>query len=104
MTRAPMNLSEIEEACRFVAAWRDDDEDLRIPDNQFGRTLYDATGLLCNEVPKLIAALRAVEEALSGHPECDVHPGDDPPITCGWKRAVADVRQALSGIDTGRQG
>ena len=32
--------------------------------------------------------------ALDGHPACDVHPDDDP-VSCGWKRAVADVRRAL---------
>lgn len=41
-------------------------------------------------------SLDRVRKALSGHPACDVHPGDDP-ITCGWKRAVADIRRALDG-------
>lgn len=35
-----------------------------------------------------------IREALAGHPTCNVHPDEDP-ISCGWKRAVADVVQAL---------
>ena len=38
-----------------------------------------------------VAAVRAT---LAGHPSCDVHPDGDP-ITCGWRRAVADA--ALDG-------
>ena len=34
------------------------------------------------------------EEAPDGHPVCDARPDDDP-VSCGWKRAVADVRRAL---------
>lgn len=44
----------------------------------------------------LAAKLAAVRAALAGHPRCDVHPGDDA-ITCGWKRAVADVQAVLDG-------
>ena len=40
------------------------------------------------------AALAPIRAALDGHPVCDVHPDDDP-VSCGWKRAVADVRRAL---------
>lgn len=44
------------------------------------------------------AALEAVIDrartALSGHPRCEVHPADDL-VSCGWKRAVADVQRAL---------
>ena len=39
-------------------------------------------------------ALAPIRTALDGHPVCDVHPDDDP-VSCGWKRAVADVRRAL---------
>ena len=39
-------------------------------------------------------ALAPIRAALDGHPACDVHPDDDP-VSCGWKRAVADVRRAL---------
>ena len=39
-------------------------------------------------------ALAPIRAALGGHPACDVHPDDDP-VSCGWKRAVADVRRAL---------
>jgi len=46
------------------------------------------------DLPALSKALRAVIEALAGHPECDVHPDDDP-VTCGWKAAVIDVRNAI---------
>ena len=38
--------------------------------------------------------LAPIRAALDGHPVCDVHPDDDP-VSCGWKRAVADVRRAL---------
>jgi hypothetical protein len=38
--------------------------------------------------------LAPIRAALGGHPVCDVHPDDDP-VSCGWKRAVADVRRAL---------
>ena len=43
------------------------------------------------------ATLDAIREASHRHPEtCDRHdPGD--PITCGWKRAVIDMRNALEG-------
>lgn len=44
----------------------------------------------------LAAKLAAVRDALAGHPVCDVHPDDDP-ISCCWKRAVADVQTALDG-------
>ena len=47
------------------------------------------------------AGLRArIEAALSNHPRiCDVH-GEGEPITCGWKRAVADVERALPAEPT----
>ena len=38
--------------------------------------------------------LAPIRAALAGHPVCDIHPDDDP-VSCGWKRAVADVRRAL---------
>lgn len=38
--------------------------------------------------------LAPVRAALDGHPVCNVHPDGDYP-SCGWKRAVADVRRAL---------
>ncbi|MEV4127109.1 hypothetical protein [Nocardia sp. NPDC049707] len=38
-----------------------------------------------------------VRSALSGHPRCDVHP-DTGPVSCGWKRAVADVQHALGEV------
>lgn len=44
---------------------------------------------------KQSAALTAVNEALAGYPACDEHTEDDP-ISCGWKRAVADARAALT--------
>ena len=40
------------------------------------------------------ATLAPIRTALDGHPVCDTRPDDDYP-TCGWKRAVADVRRAL---------
>lgn len=43
----------------------------------------------------MVAALDQVRAALANHPRaCDTHPEGDP-ITCGWKRAVADVEAAL---------
>ena len=39
-------------------------------------------------------ALAPIRAALAGHPVCDTRPDDDYP-SCGWKRAVADVRRAL---------
>lgn len=41
--------------------------------------------------------VRAVELALSNHPECDTYSPDDV-VSCGWKRAVVDVRAALGGV------
>ena len=38
--------------------------------------------------------LAPIRAALDGHPVCDSRPDDDYP-SCGWKRAVADVRAAL---------
>ena len=40
-------------------------------------------------------ALQPIRDALAGHPHCDHHPDDDP-ISCGWKRAVADIQAALA--------
>ncbi|QOH59849.1 hypothetical protein [Rhodococcus rhodochrous] len=45
---------------------------------------------------QLIDTLDRVRTALDRHPACDIHPDDDP-VTCGWKRAVADARRALNG-------
>ena len=39
-------------------------------------------------------ALAPIRAALAGHPACDDGP-DDNPVSCRWKRAVADVRRAL---------
>lgn len=40
------------------------------------------------------AVVDRVRTALAGHPRCDVHPDGDE-VSCGWKRAVADVQHAL---------
>lgn len=45
-----------------------------------------------SEQALLIGQIRA---ARSNHPECTVHPEDDP-VTCGWKLAVLDIDRALS--------
>lgn len=46
------------------------------------------------ENARLRAVIAKVEKALDQHPECDQYSPNDV-ITCGWKRAVADVRFAL---------
>lgn len=38
--------------------------------------------------------IKRIAEARKAHPECDVHPDDDP-IQCGWKQAVVDIDKAL---------
>ena len=48
------------------------------------------------EIERLRAVVAEVEKALSNHPECDKY-GPDDVISCGWKRAVVDVRRALGG-------
>lgn len=45
---------------------------------------------------ELRTTLARIREALARHPRCDIHPDDDP-VTCGWKRAVADIQTALDG-------
>lgn len=52
---------------------------------------------LCDEIDALEATIQRVNTALSNHPRtCDKHT-DESPITCGWKRAVIDVQDALDG-------
>ena len=51
--------------------------------------------LAAQEIRHLRAVLARVEKALEGHMVCDRYTEDDP-ITCGWKRAVADVQAALN--------
>lgn len=41
------------------------------------------------------ATVERVKNAIAGHPACDKH-GPDDVIKCGWKRAVADVTEAVS--------
>lgn len=41
------------------------------------------------------ATVTRVKDALAGHPACDKY-GPDDVIKCGWKRAVADVTEAVS--------
>lgn len=52
---------------------------------------------LVEQSERLVAALEAVLGELAGHPECDVHPDDDP-VTCGWKSAVIGVRRAIEEV------
>lgn len=47
------------------------------------------------------AALVHIRAALANNPVCDVHPDVDP-VTCGWKRAVADVQRALDREEADR--
>lgn len=44
--------------------------------------------------PAASDTIRRVRRALGNHPRCDVHPDEDA-ISCGWKRAVRDVQQAV---------
>ena len=79
------------------------------PTTEDVRLVYgsDSTGMrderLLGEFSRYLAAhdaeireqtLAPIRAALAGHPVCDVRPDDDYP-SCGWKRAVADVRRAL---------
>lgn len=58
------------------------------------RGLYDEAESALTAAEATIARVR---EALSNHPkQCDKHT-EASPITCGWKRAVADVTHALDG-------
>lgn len=58
----------------------------------------DAIASLRRETDQAGAAELRIRKALNGHPTCDVHPDDDP-ITCGWKRVVADITHALEEDD-----
>ncbi|SNS43342.1 hypothetical protein SAMN06309944_0235 [Micrococcales bacterium KH10] len=50
---------------------------------------------LLAEVDRLQAQVDAVRAALANHPKaCDLYDKDEA-VTCGWKRAVMDVEQAL---------
>ncbi|WP_029923901.1 hypothetical protein [Nocardia otitidiscaviarum] len=51
-------------------------------------------------IAELEATVAAIRTALAAHPRCDVHPDGDP-ISCGWKRAVADLQHALDEAVTG---
>ena len=80
-----------------------------VPTTEDVRLVYgsDSTGMrderLLGEFSRWIAAhdreireqtLAPIRAALDGHPVCDVRPDGGIP-SCGWKRAVADVRRAL---------
>lgn len=60
--------------------------------------VIDGIAMLRRETDQAGAADLRVRKALAGHPSCDVHPDDDP-ITCGWKRVVADITHALEEDD-----
>lgn len=53
---------------------------------------------LCDEVERLRSIVAEVQAALAGHPECDKY-GPDDVISCGWKKAVADVQRAVEGVE-----
>lgn len=57
---------------------------------------------LAAERDVLAGQVERVQTALDSHPACDVHPDDDP-ITCGWKRVVADVTKALDSAGGGAE-
>lgn len=66
--------------CEFIAHARQD-----IPD-------------LCDEVERLRSIVAGVQAALADHPKCDKYEPDDV-ISCGWKKAVADVQRAVEGVE-----
>ena len=54
---------------------------------------------MINKLEELEATLQRVRDARANHPdipECDRYTADDI-ITCGWKRAVEEIDQALKG-------
>ena len=51
------------------------------------------------DIRALLDEVKAVRDAVARHPdvmECSEY-SDDEPISCGWKRAYADVVWALNG-------
>lgn len=50
-----------------------------------------------------LSAIAKVQEAVSGHPECDRYDDDDA-ITCGWKNAYASVVRALGSVPSTGEG
>lgn len=83
-------IAEVRRLQREVVDWRE----TALHHQEVADTYRDHANAMARQRDALQAKIDAVRQALSGHPRCDVHPGDDP-ITCGWKRAVADVRRAL---------
>lgn len=79
---------QVREAFRTAVLHPDDIDLDDAPGREFDRWLaaHDA-GIRAE-------ALAPIRAALAGHPVCDVRPDGGIP-SCGWKRAVADVRQAL---------
>ena len=65
-------------------------------DAEFIAAAREAVPQLLDQLDQAEARIRAVEDVLGRHPDprCDKHPGGDP-ITCGWKHAYADIRDAL---------
>lgn len=55
----------------------------------------EEVGKLERELAGALAVIERVRVSRSNHPECDVHPDDDP-VSCGWKRAVIGTDKALA--------
>ncbi|MBF6538201.1 hypothetical protein IU418_13405 [Nocardia farcinica] len=99
------NLQSLHRLAPGKDGWRE-----RVASNMRSADAALIAGVL-NHLPVLLDALDEAEEAsartaaleavidrartaLAGHPRCEVHPADDL-VSCGWKRAVADVQRAL---------
>ncbi|WP_280502038.1 hypothetical protein [Nocardia farcinica] len=61
--------------------------------------LADALDAVLDERDRLRGTVARVNTALAQHPRCDTHPDGDV-ISCGWKRAVADVQAAIDRAGT----
>lgn len=97
------------EAARRITALLAEVERLRVERDQAREECGHAKAMrkfASEELDQFIAAksradatIARVQKALAGHPRCERHAGDDP-ITCGWKKAVLDVRTAIEGTDS----
>ena len=113
--RNSIECGEDEATAEFIAHARqdipalcDEVERLRhyrsLPDGYVWQDYYSPEDVLKIREPldaeneRLRAVIAEVETALSNHPECDKY-GPDDVISCGWKKAVADVQRAVEGVE-----